>query len=141
MQPQQILEYSSPEERPVVLASWPVVTCATFALFTSFIPVWGNYSSIGLLPGFVGWPLVLAGLLPLWKMHRWGVFGVLVGSTLLSMELAMMLVFFVMGAMRVWRYFRLADLADVDLSSVLTVIAFVLSVQTVIMLIRRLKLL
>jgi hypothetical protein len=129
--PENTLNYLGPNTAAVVTRSKLARFCASLTLLTSFFPIWDNFASVWLLPGCVGWFVMLIGLGPLWKGRRWGTYWVFVGSILLLPNLAL----FGAGIIDLmWRYYPVVHL---DLHDMLVPVAFTLNVITEVLLIRQ----
>lgn len=105
--------------------------CAGVTVIISFAPVWLRYYDALLIPGCIGWIIVLTGLRALWKSGRGGTIYVLIGPALLMWNLVLMVIFL---SSAWWHFGALAF----DAYGAITFLAFVSNVLTAVLLAKRL---
>jgi len=130
--PPEPLDYEVPSKSKGVTRPKFTTTCAGITVITSFAPVWLRYYDALLIPGCIGWLIILTGLRALWKSGRGGTIYVLVGSVLLMWNLVLMVV----GLLSEGGIYGLLTYFDLLAAIILT--AFVSNVLTTVLLTRRL---
>jgi hypothetical protein len=131
----KILDYKSAKVLSGSVGPVLATICAIVTLVTSFAPIWLDFAHIWMVPSYIGWLMMLMGIRPLWKLRRWGILCVLVGSifTLIGLVFRLAMIASLVSSFG-WFAVRAEALADT-----IVFLAASSNVSTIVLLILKLK--
>lgn len=131
--PRTVWRYNAAWHR-IAMRPIAALICATLTLAAAFLPIWFNFADVGLVPAYLGYAMMVTGLRPLWRLKRWGIFCVFLGSVLLFADLAY---YVARLAYVMWQHPN--QIHWLDVYDVLILLAFVCDLCTMTLLARRLR--